>query len=91
MAGSGTPIRFRVKVVPRSSVTGVRGRMADGTVKISLRAPPADGKANEELIRFLASEFSVPRSSVELLSGATSRRKLISVDPSGSTPHWLEE
>lgn len=63
--------------------------MADGTVKIALKAPPADGRANAELIRFLADEFQTRRSSVRILSGGTSRRKLVSIDSPTSTPAWF--
>ncbi|OPL18420.1 MAG: hypothetical protein AVO35_05340 [Candidatus Aegiribacteria sp. MLS_C] len=65
--------------------------MADGTVRISLKSPPADGRANDELIGFLADEFGTSRSSVRLLSGAASRRKLVSVDSRTRDPAWLKE
>ena len=84
-------VRLRVKVVPRASRTEFRGRMADGTVRIALKAPPVDGKANDELLRFLASEFGVPLSSVRLLSGTSSRKKLLSIETTGSPPRWLRE
>lgn len=76
-------------MIPRAEATRVRGRMADGTVKIALKAPPADGRANAELIRFLADEFQTRRSSVRILSGGTSRRKLVSIDSPTSTPAWF--
>lgn len=82
-------VKLRVKVVPRASRTEFRGRMADGTVKIALKAPPVDGKANDELLRFLASEFGVPRSSIRLLSGNTSRKKLLSIHTAGRLPPWF--
>ena len=51
-------------------------------LKITLKTPPVDGKANKELCRFFADEFGLPGSSVLLISGQTSRRKrvLIPVD-----------
>jgi uncharacterized protein len=82
-------LHIRVKVVPRASATGVRGRMADDTVKISLRSPPADGRANSELIGFLAGEFGARPESVRLLSGAASRRKLLSIDSYTKIPDWF--
>ncbi len=48
-------------------------------MKIRIKAPPVEGAANKELIRFLAEHFAVPRSSVELLSGAGSRHKRIAI------------
>lgn len=65
--------------------------MADGTLKIALSSPPADGKANEELKRFLAGEFGTCRSSVTILSGATSRRKLVRVFDHTLIPSWLKD
>ena len=65
--------------------------MADDTVKIALKAPPADGRANKELIRFLASEFGTLPVSVSLLSGATSRKKLIAVNSYSKIPAWFED
>ena len=49
------------------------------TVRVRLLAPPVDGQANEELIRFLAEELGVPRSAVRLVSGANSRSKTIKI------------
>ena len=65
-------------VVPRARVTGVAGRHGDA-LKIRLAAPPVDGAANDELIRFLAERLSVPRSAVTITAGHTSRRKTVKV------------
>lgn len=65
-------------VVPRARATGVAGRHGDA-VKIRLAAPPVDGAANDELIRFLAERLSVPRSAVTITAGHTSRRKTVKV------------
>jgi uncharacterized protein (TIGR00251 family) len=68
---------FSVKVRPSASVTVVKDILDDGTVKIDVAAAPEDGKANEELVRFLASEFGIPRSNVQIVSGATAKRKIV--------------
>ena len=70
---------FTVKVRPQAQRTQVTGQLADGTIKIDLAAVPEDGKANAELIKFLAKEFDVPRSSVELIAGQTSRKKVMKI------------
>ncbi len=70
---------LKLKVIPRSPRTEFAGEMADGTVKIKLKAVPEDGKANAALIAFLAGHYDVPQSAVEILSGATSQRKLVRV------------
>lgn len=69
---------FVVRVVPRASknqVVGLEGEQ----VKIRLTAPPVEGKANDALVKFLASLLSVPRSSIEILAGQTSKTKTIAV------------
>lgn len=60
----------------RSEIAGV----ADGRLRVRLAAPAHEGKANAELVRFLAAELRVPRSAVSLVSGAGARRKLVRVD-----------
>ena len=76
-----TPLgcRIRVHASPRASRTHVVGYY-DERVKIQLAAPPVDGAANQELIRFLAKEFGVPKSSVTLCAGASGKRKTVEVD-----------
>ena len=60
---------------PRSDVAGV----IDGRLRLRLAAPAHEGKANAELIRFVADTLGVPRLQVELVTGATGRRKLLRV------------
>ena len=48
-------------------------------LKLRLAAPPVDGKANACLIAFLADTLSVPKSAVELVSGASSRQKRVRI------------
>jgi uncharacterized protein (TIGR00251 family) len=66
---------LRVKVIPRSAKTEIVGQMADGTLKIRIAAPPEKGKANAELIRFLAAHYGVSR--VEIISGHTAALKMV--------------
>jgi uncharacterized protein (TIGR00251 family) len=66
-------------IQPGAKKTEVCGLHGDA-LKIRLAAPPVDGKANDALIEFLARVLSVPRSSVELLSGQTSRAKRLRID-----------
>ena len=69
---------FDVRIIPRASRSTIVG-LVNGVLKIRIAAPPVDGAANEELIKMLAKGLQVPRSSVEILSGATSRMKRIRV------------
>lgn len=67
-----------VHVQPGAKRTGVAGAHGDA-LKIRLAAPPADGKANAELIRFLAEAFDVPLRGVAILRGETSRDKAVRI------------
>jgi uncharacterized protein (TIGR00251 family) len=71
-------ITFSVRVIPRSSKTEIVGDH-DGALKIKLKAPPVDDAANEELIRFLSETLNTPRSTVEIISGQTSRTKRLRI------------
>ncbi len=81
-------VTFAVKVIPRASKNQIAGIEGDA-VKIRLNAPPVEGKANAALIGFLAEMLEVPRASVELVLGQTSRRKVVRVR--GCTEKQIEE
>ena len=68
-----------VKVIPGSAKTEFRELMADGTYKIAIAAAPEKGKANTELIKFLAKEFKVLKSRLIIISGAGERTKLVKI------------
>jgi uncharacterized protein (TIGR00251 family) len=72
-------IRLRVYVTPRSSSNAIVGAH-NGELKIALAAPPVEGAANRALVEYLAKRLAVPRSAVRLLSGDTSRHKVLGVD-----------
>lgn len=67
-----------VKVHARARRNAVIGEVGDA-LKIALTAPPVEGKANEACIAFLAELLDVPRSSITIAAGETSRNKLIRV------------
>ena len=75
---SSTGATFAVKVQPRAKKNAITGELADA-LKLTLTAPPVEGRANEACIEFLANLLKVPRSSVTIASGASSRRKVIRV------------
>ena len=79
---------FPVHVAPRASKNEIQGRYGDA-IKIRLTAPPVEGAANEALIEFLADRLGVPRRQVEILSGTSSRDKLVRVV--GLTPAEVEQ
>ncbi|QIB50587.1 DUF167 family protein [Pseudomonas sp. OIL-1] len=59
-------------------------------LKIRISAPPVDGKANEMLLKFLATAFAVPRQRVSLLSGQQSRQKRVAIEAPGVLPPELK-
>ena len=63
-----------VRVTPRAALDEIAGWQGD-ELRVRLRAPPVDGRANEALMRLLAARLSIPPSSIELVSGATARVK----------------
>lgn len=72
-------IRLLIRVTTNADKTQWRGLMADGAFKIAIAAVPEKGKANLELIKFLATEFKVAKNQVVLLSGASDHTKLIRI------------
>ncbi len=71
-------VTLSIRIQPRASKNELIRREGGG-LKIRLTAPPVDGAANEALIRFLAGALSVPKSQVEIVSGHTSRDKVVRI------------
>jgi uncharacterized protein (TIGR00251 family) len=67
---------LQVRAVPRSSRNRIGEALGD-RLKIKIAAPPVDAAANDELIRFLAKQFGLPKVSVELIRGDTGRNKTV--------------
>ena len=68
-----------IRVTPRAARDEVVGVREDGAIKIRLKAPPVEGRANQALINFLAKTLGASKSSIEIVSGASSREKRIRV------------
>jgi uncharacterized protein len=71
-------VSFAVKVHPRARKNAITGVVGDA-LKLALTAPPVEGKANQAVIEFFADLFAIPRSSVTIASGETSRNKIVQV------------
>ena len=69
---------FQVKVHPRARKNAITGEVGDA-LKLALTAPPVEGRANQACIEFLAEVLNVPRSSVTIAAGESSRNKIIRV------------
>lgn len=77
---------FIVKVKPNSKQQSIE-EQPDGSLKVYLKSPPVDGKANQELIVLLAKKFKVSKSAIGIKSGLSSRNKLVefAIEPATST------
>ena len=71
-------IRVSVRVQPRAKRTEVSGAYGDA-IRIRVAAPPVEGAANKALAKFLAQQLGVPRSSVRIVRGESSRSKVLEV------------
>ena len=70
---------IRVKLLPKSSKNQIVGREGD-LFKVKVVAPPIEGKANKALVALLARKLRVPKGAIEIISGKSSRLKLIRID-----------
>ena len=71
-------VTFAVRAHPRAKKNAITGELGDA-LKVSLTTPPVEGRANEACVEFFAKLLKVPRSSVTIASGQTSRNKVIRV------------
>ncbi len=70
--------RLNLKVTPNArtnEVTGIR----DGIIQVKINASPIKGKANSELVKYLAGLLEIPKSNISILRGHTSRNKTIEI------------
>jgi len=85
---SPSGITFAVRVHPRAKKNAITGEVGDA-LKLALTAPPVDGRANEACIEFFAKLLNLPRSSVTIAAGLTSKNKVIRV--SGLTARQVRD
>ena len=75
---TGNDIKVKVKMVPGSSKNKIIGAY-NNALKISIAAPPVEGKANKKCIAYLAKYFDVAKSKIEIISGQSGKNKLIKI------------
>lgn len=73
-------VALPVRVTPRASRNEIVEVLSDQTVKVRLKAPPVEGKANKELIKFLSKVLDIPKAKMEIVAGETGRDKLVSIE-----------
>jgi uncharacterized protein (TIGR00251 family) len=79
-----------VSVQPGARRTGADG-LHDAALRIRLSAAPVDGQANQQLIGWIAGELGVPKRAVQVIRGASSRRKCLAIETSiERVEAWLE-
>jgi uncharacterized protein (TIGR00251 family) len=79
MSVSGRRVEISLRVHPNAARNGVVG-FADGVWRVKIAAPPVEGRANGELITFLARKLGLSKGSLTIIRGHTSRNKVIAID-----------
>lgn len=72
-------VTLNVRVQPSAQKEAVKGLWNQNFIKIALNAPAVDGKANEALISWLSQFFEIKKSSIFIMTGITSRSKVVSI------------
>lgn len=80
---TASSVRLAVRVVPRASSSEIAGSR-DGRLLVRVTAPPVDSAANEAVIAVLAKALGVPRRAVTIVSGQTSKNKVVDVVGAGA-------
>jgi hypothetical protein len=85
----GDALLLRLRVQPRAGRTAFAEPFGDSR-KIKLKAPPVDGRANAELVKFLAESFGVARADIVLVSGKQGRTKELRIESPTRLPPEIE-
>ena len=80
-------VRLAVRVTPRAGRDRIDG-VRDGVLRVRLAAPPVEGRANEALVRFLATVLGVPPRDIRVVRGETAREKLLEIDGLSEAQLW---
>lgn len=83
VAGPSASVRLQIRVQPRATRTRIVGWNGE-TLKVHVHAPAVEGAANAALIDLLAAILAVPRRSIRIVNGATSRTKLVEIQGTDS-------
>ena len=81
---------LELHVQPRSKENTVIG-IHDESLKVKIKSPPVDNKANKEIAAYLAYEFNVSKSNIELISGQSSKDKRVLIKDVKVAPDWFKE
>ncbi len=81
----GDTLELKVRIQPKASRDEIVGPQG-GDLKVRITAPPAEGKANAHLVRFMARVFGVPRARITLVSGERGRSKRLRIEAPARLP-----
>jgi uncharacterized protein len=84
----GNNLLLNIHVQTRAKENAISGLHGE-RLKLRINAPPVDNKANQHIINYLANEFSVKQSGIELISGLKHRDKQILIKQPGQLPDWF--
>lgn len=87
---SGKDLLLNVHIQTRAKRDEI-GDLYNGRLKIRITAPAVAGKANKYLSAFLAQQFKLAQSDVEIIKGTLSRDKLVKIHHPRISPHWFHE
>ncbi len=87
----GEYITLKIKAQPNASRSEFCGLYGEDALKVRVAAPAVEGAANKELSKFIAKQFKVPKSSVEFVSGQSSKIKLIRIPKSKKLEDFIED
>lgn len=70
---------IKIKVTPKSRISGVTKVLEDGTIKVAVKSAPQNNRANREVFEVLAKHFKIDKAGIKILAGHTSSTKLIKI------------
>lgn len=87
----GDDLVLWLRIQPKASKDAFVGPYGESEFKVALSAPPVEGKANAQLIAFIAKQFGLPRSNIRLEQGESSRSKRLRLKSPTKMPIVLDE
>jgi uncharacterized protein len=83
-------LMLKLHVQPRAKENSITG-IHDDMLKLKIKSPPVNNKANKEITSYLANEFNVTKSNIELVSGPLHRDKRFLIKEPKVMPEWFKE
>ncbi|MBM2829874.1 MAG: protein Mettu [Gammaproteobacteria bacterium] len=84
----GDVLLIQLHLCPRAKHDAING-LLNNRLRIRLKSPPVDGKANKQLLELLANEFGTSKTAIEIVSGKQGRNKRVAIHSPKSMPDWF--